>query len=303
MVNRPVTAPDRPAQGPGSGRRGRRVRRWVIALGILVLLLVGADFGAAAYAEHTISQKVRTQLGLTDDPSVTVHGFPFLTQALSGDYSHIGVTASGVPVGDKLHDVGVNADLENVTAPLSDLTSGNTKSIRIGELTGSVTIKAADLARNAPLDKIENLRIEQSSEDYVRNGDPGKSTSSTPTTTTTTTTTGKDTEQDSPTAGVRLSGNVQIAGEKLEIFCFAMIELHGKEISIVPTRLQFGNDKKTTIVPAAVQKALLPNFRASISTANLPLSVTPTAVRVDSGSVTIKGKANDVSFAQLSAKE
>ncbi|MFD9888355.1 DUF2993 domain-containing protein [Amycolatopsis sp. NPDC059027] len=300
MVNRPTTAPGRPAPRPDNGRRGRRIRRWVIALGILILLLVGADFGAAAFAEHTISQKARAQLSLTDDPSVSIHGFPFLTQALSGDYSHITLSAAGLPVGDKLRDVAVNADLKNVTAPLSDLTSGNTKSIKIGDLTAAVTIKAADLARNAPLDKVENLRIEQSTEDYVRNGgESGKST--TPTTTTTTPTDSES--QDSPTAGVRLSGNVQIAGQKVEIFCFAMIELHGKEISIVPTRLQFGNDKETTIVPAAVQKALLPNFRASISTASLPLSVTPTSVRVDSGSVTIKGKANDVSFAQLSAKE
>ncbi|MEV6624524.1 DUF2993 domain-containing protein [Amycolatopsis sp. NPDC051106] len=297
MVSRPVTRDDRPAPRPDARRRGRRARRWVIALVVLVLLLVGADFGAAAYAEHMISQKARTQLQLTDDPSVTIHGFPFLTQALGGDYSHISVSAAGVPVADKLQDVALNAELEDVTAPLSDLTNGNTKAITIGKLTGSVTIKAADLARVAPLDKIKDLRIEPSTADYVENGDSGQSEP----TPTTTTTEGQATQDESST-GVRISGHLQFAGKDLEIFCFAMIEADAKAgaINFVPKRLQFGNDQETTVVPAAVQKALMPNFSASINTKDLPLSVTPTGVRVQSGSVTIKGEAANVSFAELS---
>ncbi|WP_086862618.1 DUF2993 domain-containing protein [Amycolatopsis lexingtonensis] len=297
MVSRPVTRDDRPGPAPDARRRGRRARRWVIALVVLVLLLVGADFGAAAYAEHMISQKARTQLQLTDDPSVTIHGFPFLTQALGGDYRHISVSAAGLPVADKLQDVAVNAELENVSAPLSDLTAGNTKSITIGELTGSVTIKAADLARLSPLDKIKDLRVEPSSTDYVENGDSGQSEPAP------TTTTGADGQPvDESSTGVRISGHLQFAGKDLEIFCFAMIEADAKggTINFVPKRLQFGNDQETTVVPAAVQKALMPNFKASINTKDLPLSVTPTGVRVQSGSVTIKGEATNVSFADLS---
>ena len=297
MVSRPVTRDDRPAPRPDARRRGRRARRWVIALVVLVLLLVGADFGAAAYAEHMISQKARTQLQLTDDPSVTIHGFPFLTQALGGDYSHISVSAAGVPVGDKLQDVALNAELEDVTAPLSDLTNGNTKAITIGKLTGSVTIKAADLARVAPLDKIKDLRIEPATPDYVENGDSGQGEP-----TPTTTTTEGQAAQDESSTGVRISGHLPFAGKDLEIFCFAMIEADAKAgaINFVPKRLQFGNDQETTVVPQAVQKALMPNFSASIKTKDLPLSVTPTGVRVQSGSVTIKGEATNVSFAELS---
>lgn len=297
MVSRPVTRDDRPAPRPDARRRGRRARRWVIALVVLVLLLVGADFGAAAYAEHMISQKARTQLQLTDDPSVTIHGFPFLTQALGGDYRHISVSAAGIPVADKLQDVAVNAELEDVTAPLSDLTNGNTKAITIGKLTGSVTIKAADLARLSPLDKIKDLRIEPASTDYVENGDSGQSEP-----TPTTTTTEGQPEQDESSTGVRISGHLPFAGKDLEIFCFAMIEADAKggSINFVPKRLQFGNDQETTVVPQAVQNALMPNFRAAISTKDLPLSVTPTGVRVQSGSVTVKGEATNVSFADLS---
>ncbi|MFD2492080.1 LmeA family phospholipid-binding protein [Amycolatopsis jiangsuensis] len=271
------------------------MRRWVIALGVVVLVLVGADFGAAAFAEHEISQRARTQLSLSDDPSVDIHGFPFLVEALSGDYSHISVYADGVPVGESLRDVRVSAELEDVTAPLSDIASGKTESVKIGKLTGGVTIKASDIARISPLDKIQNLKIDQSTQSYVKYGDTeeGKQPDPTPTDE-------AGEPADDTTAGMRISGDVQVAGQKVEIFCFALIQLEGKSISIVPHRLQFGNDQSTTTVPDAVQKALLPNFRATIDTSTLPLSVTPTAVRVDSGSVTIKGKATGVSFADLS---
>ena len=290
MVSRPVARDDRPSSGRSAKRGKRRGRGWLIALAVLVVLLVGADFGAAAFAEHTISQKARQQLDLANDPAVTVHGFPFLTQALSGDYSHITINAQGVAVPPKLRDVDFNADMSDVTAPLSDLTSGNTKSIVIGTLKGEVTIKAADIARQAPLDKIENLKIEPVTEDYVRNGDSGQGE-------TKPTATNENGEPvDTASAGIRVSGNVQIAGQKVEIFCFAMIELDGQKIRLEPKRLQFGNDKETTVVPQAVQDALLPNFNATIDTGAMPFSVTPTSVRVNSGSVTIKGEGKNVAF-------
>ncbi|TNC26208.1 DUF2993 domain-containing protein [Amycolatopsis alkalitolerans] len=253
---------------------------------VVIGLLVGADFGLAAFAEHTVSQKAREQLKLAEDPSVTIHGFPFTTQAISGDYRHISLSASGVPI-NQLKDVAVNADLTDVTAPLSDLINGNTDAIKIGELEAQVTIKASDIAKISPLTNIEDLRIEPSSIEYVQTGQDSTGSDGQQQ---------SDDKQDKSEAGIRVSGNVQIAGQKIEIFCFAMIELHGTSIDIVPKRLQYGNDKETTVVPTSVQKALLPNFKTSIDTGNLPFEVTPTAVKVNSGSVTVKGKAQNVTF-------
>jgi hypothetical protein len=299
MVSSPMTRQDRTAP-PSDARRGRRARRWIIVLVVVVGLLVGADFGLAAFAEHEISQKAHDQLGLTQDPSVTIHGFPFTTQALGGDYSHITVYAAGVPVPSaQLKDVEINAELTDVKAPLSDLMAGRVNAITIGKLEAEVTIKATDINGISPLDNVKNLRIEPSSEEYVRTGKDSTATTTTPTTTTDA---NGDATTDSSSAGIRISGDVQIAGQQVEIFCFAMIQLDGTKIQIIPTRLQFGNDKKTTVVPAEVQKVLLPNFRGTISTGGLPFQVTPTAVRVNSGSVTIKGTAKDVTFSGAPAK-
>lgn len=298
MVSSPMTRQDRTAP-PSDARRGRRAKRWIIVLVVVVGLLVGADFGLAAFAEHEISQKAHDQLGLTQDPSVTIHGFPFTTQALGGDYSHITVYAAGVPVPSaKLQDVEINAELTGVKAPLSDLMAGRVNAITIGKLEAEVTIKATDINRISPLDNIKNLRIEPSSEEYVRTGKDSTAT----TTPTTTTDANGDPTTDSSSAGIRISGDVQIAGQQVEIFCFAMIQLDGTNIQIVPTRLQFGNDKKTTVVSPEVQKLLLPNFKGTISTGGLPFKVTPTAVRVNSGSVTIKGTAKNVTFSGAPAE-
>ncbi|WP_245900635.1 LmeA family phospholipid-binding protein [Prauserella shujinwangii] len=280
-------------QARQGNRRGKRTRRVVIVLVVLAGLLVGADFALAAYAEHAVSQKAREQLELSNDPAVTINGFPFATQAISGEYQHITVSAQGIPVGP-LRDVAIRADLRDVTAPLSDLTAGKVNAIEIGDLEGQVTLKESDISRVEPLTNIEDLRIEPSSEDYVRNGDgsgdenepePDESTERT----------------DDSTAGVRLSGYSRIAGERIELFAFAMIELDGSTIRITPHRLQFGNDKETTVVPREVQEALLPNFEADINTGGLPFTVTPTAVQVESGSITIKGEAENVTFAGASA--
>jgi hypothetical protein len=277
-VSTPVTQPHRRAPQSSGRKRGRGLRRLVVVFVVLAGLLVAADFGAAAFAEHTVSQKVREQLGLREDPAVTIHGFPFTTQALSGHYDHISVEASGISVQNTLRDVGLRAQLRDVEAPLSDLTAGNVDNITIGDLQGQVRLKDTDIARVEPLTRIENLRIQPPAT-------PGEAAQD-----------GND-----RTAGVRLTGAVQIAGERIEIVCVAVIELTDHQVRIVPQRVQFGNGERTTVVPPDVQQALLPEFETTINTGGLPFTVTPTAVRVEPGALVVSGQASDVTFAGITA--
>lgn len=300
-------------------RSGRRVRKIVTIVLIVVAVLVGVDFAGAAFAEHTVSQKAREQLNLDNDPEVGIGGFPFLTQAISGEYGHITVEAKSVPVQDVLRDVDVKAELYDVDAPLSDLTQGNVDNITIGRVEGGVTLKASDINRISPLDNIQDLQIAASSESYVRNGEGSGEQS---TDTDDSANTGGDSgdapgagsgdgsgsgdeagqgsdgdDNDDSSAGIRLSGKVQIAGVEQEIFAFAIIELDGTTVKITPHRLQFGNDKETTVVPQAVQQQLLPSFEADINTGDLPFTVTPTAVAASPDGITVRGEAKNVTFA------
>ncbi len=272
------------------------MKRTVIVLVVLLGLLVGADFAAAAFAEHTVSRKSAEQLGLTNDPAVTIHGFPFTTQAMSGEYDRISLSADGVPVQD-LQDVSIDAELHDVTAPLSDLTAGDVSDVVIDRLNGRITLKESDIARVAPLTNIDDLRIEPSSERYVRHGEDGSDEGSGQGGRGGGPDSGADAaDTDDATAGIRLSGKADIAGERIEIFTFAMIELDGTTIRIDPRRIQFGNDRETTVVPEAVQEKLLPQFEADINAGRMPFTVTPTAVSVASGSITLHGEAENVSF-------
>jgi hypothetical protein len=85
-----------PQQQPPVIRRRRR-RGPLIALitlvVILVLLLIG-DFAAKAYTENQMASQVKSSLGLSGKPNVTIQGFPFLTQLIARDFNTVDITAS-----------------------------------------------------------------------------------------------------------------------------------------------------------------------------------------------------------------
>jgi hypothetical protein len=86
-----------PAGPPRRRRRGRRA--WtalIVVVVVLVALFVAADRIAVAYAQDTIASEIQTQANLSAKPSVTIEGFPFLTQVLSRDVRQIDISATSV---------------------------------------------------------------------------------------------------------------------------------------------------------------------------------------------------------------
>jgi LmeA-like phospholipid-binding len=77
-----------------------RVRKLLITLvatvTAVVVGVVGADFGAAIFAEYRLARSVRTAAGLSWDPSVAILGFPFIPQAMRRHYDEIEIKATGV---------------------------------------------------------------------------------------------------------------------------------------------------------------------------------------------------------------
>ena len=88
--------------GPGRPpRRRRRGRGWIALLSTLVVLavlFVIADQVAKAYAQNMIASKIQSS-GLNTKPSVTIEGFPFLTQVAEHDVRAIDISASNVQAG------------------------------------------------------------------------------------------------------------------------------------------------------------------------------------------------------------
>jgi hypothetical protein len=83
------------------GRRKRRVRRSVMAVfGVIVILilLVIVDRVALAITENDMAGQF-TANGFPVKPSVSIKGFPFLTQLAAKDFNHVDISASNVPAG------------------------------------------------------------------------------------------------------------------------------------------------------------------------------------------------------------
>ena len=62
------------------------------------MLLVGLDFGAKAFAESQAATQIQKQ-GFPKKPSVSIAGFPFLTQAISRNFHQVTISSSDIPEG------------------------------------------------------------------------------------------------------------------------------------------------------------------------------------------------------------
>ncbi|WP_083753934.1 LmeA family phospholipid-binding protein [Actinosynnema sp. ALI-1.44] len=287
-------------QRPGKPKRSK-TRPLVITLVILAALLVGVDFGAAAVAEYQVSKRAKEAFNLADDPAVTVRGFPFLTQAIGGEYDHITVDAKGVPIKDILKDVEVHADLRGVQAPLSDLLAGRTESISVKEIEGQLRVKEADFNRALQSKKlpvrttdITNVTISPVSEKRVlATGDAEDELDEKADQE------ALKQETEDTTAGVRIGAKLDIAGQSTDIAVYAIVSLVNQKIQVAPKRISLANSIGNNLLGQAIQQQLLPRFAVDLDPGTLPVAITPTAVQVDPGSLSLKGKAENVKLRGL----
>ncbi|MFG2006557.1 DUF2993 domain-containing protein [Spirillospora sp. NPDC048911] len=120
---------------------------------VLLILLIGgviaADRVGVRVAQDEIGKQVAAQYNLQQRPEVKIHGFPFLTQAIGGEYDQIDVklgqwTDRGVTVGD------VTIEMRGVQAPLSEVTSGNAGNVTARTATASAVIPYSVIKARAP---------------------------------------------------------------------------------------------------------------------------------------------------------
>ncbi|HXW86635.1 MAG TPA: DUF2993 domain-containing protein [Streptosporangiaceae bacterium] len=147
----------------------RRARRWLVAVVVIVAALVGLDFGARVAAESVMASKIEQQ-GLPSKPSVSIDGFPFLTQVASRDFRRVTITASNVPAGP------VTITTISAAASSIRLNSYAFSSGTIGSLSGTALISFASLGNTlttqfGPLGSLLNgtgLQLTDAGPDEVR---------------------------------------------------------------------------------------------------------------------------------------
>jgi hypothetical protein len=132
-----TASPTRVMRSPRPGRR--RARRWVIAFVIIVVVLVVLDFAARVAAENVMASKIQQQ-GLQHKPSVTIDGFPFLTQLASKNFQQVNLTAADQTEGP-VTVTSINATAHNIKLNSYAFSSGT-----IGSLSGTALISFSSLA-------------------------------------------------------------------------------------------------------------------------------------------------------------
>ncbi len=125
------------------------MRKLLIVVIVLAGLLVAADRVAVVVADRQIAGRVQSAYNLPSKPSVSVQGFPFLTQVASGDYHQIDVSIGSLST-DGVQVNGLTAELSGVRAPLSALLGHGSSSITAAQVTGSGTVPFSSVRSHLP---------------------------------------------------------------------------------------------------------------------------------------------------------
>lgn len=133
---------------PQQLKRRSRGRKWLVWIVVIVVVLVGLDFGAKAFAEHEIASQM-TSHGFPAKPSVSIAGFPFLTQVVARDIHQITISSSDIKEGPvTVTSLNVVADSVKVNSSFQGGTTGpvhGTVLISLGSL-GNALSQAGPLA-------------------------------------------------------------------------------------------------------------------------------------------------------------
>jgi hypothetical protein len=122
------------------------VRRLLLVLAILLVVLVGLDFGGRWFSETQINRAIERNLEVPVTTATTdIGGFSFLWQAVTGRWTDISVRATGLqPPRVAVSEADVR--LADVRLPLSDALSGSIDRLTAGTADGHAVITAKALS-------------------------------------------------------------------------------------------------------------------------------------------------------------
>ncbi|MEJ2863475.1 LmeA family phospholipid-binding protein [Actinomycetospora flava] len=262
------------------------MRGCLISLLVIVAVVVGVDFGARWVAEDRVGAALQDALSLPNQPDVDVRGFPFLTQALSGQYDDVGLSAPGIRYGE-LRDITLTADLSGVSVPTANLIDGQVREIPADQVVASARVNPTDLARlldvgDLTIEPLTAADLEQLRADADAD-DSGASGSS------------SALADVDPANAVRLNSTRTIAGQQVQVSVIATFRLSGGRITLQARDIRAeGGAGQAGQVAAAALRRQLSGFSTSVDPGQLPFSITATELRAEDGELVVSGTARDV---------
>jgi len=164
------------------------------AVAVVPTGLAAADRVTATVVAGLVADRIRTQEALPTSPTVTIGGFPFLTQALCGTYSDVRVTVAELRRGSvALTDL--TAHLHGVRVPLANVLRGSVRDVPVDDADAKALLTYADLTAALPAERLSLS------------------------------------EQD---GRVRLHGSVMVFGQRLAGSAVGEVRVEGNRLTIIP---------------------------------------------------------------------
>jgi hypothetical protein len=115
------------------------MRTLLVVLLLLLGLAVVADRVGVGVAEDRVAATIAERGGLSGRPDVQIEGFPFLTQAIGGEYEEVRISLTAADLGQP---EGTRADvtLRGVHVPLSAVLSGSVAEVPVDRVDGTATL-------------------------------------------------------------------------------------------------------------------------------------------------------------------
>ena len=278
--NQPVSRAERTGTTPVS--QNVRVRKLLIGVLATVLAVavcaVGADFGAAIYAEYRLARSVRSAANLQHDPSVAILGFPFTTQALDRHYDEVEIRANGVDQA-VVGKTSLEATLHGIDLPDGSWLIGPDATLQTGKAESRIIIDSTHLGRFMD---IPDLLVEA----------PTRESNDA---------TGGTTESGiSSSRGVVFTGTPEKADFHDRVSIAVDLEVTGAEqttLVMTATGLLTGPGTADQDVPDDKKDAVLAAFSASLPGQKLPFGLAPTAQGARGSDIIIEGIAEGVTLA------
>ncbi|ETA91313.1 hypothetical protein O974_19025 [Mycobacterium avium 11-0986] len=254
--------------------RVRKVLIGVAATAILVAVValgaIGVDYGTSIYAEYRLSSSVRRAADLGTDPFVAIVAFPFLPQALRGNYNQLEIKANAVS-----HAMTGKATLEATMysvdlAQASWLIAPDAK-LAVRKLESRIIIDSTHLGRYL---NISDLMVEA----------PPKETN--------TATGGITASGISGSHGLVFTGTPKSAGFDHRVSVSVDLSIAPDDPATVvftPTGVLTGSDTADQSVPADKHDAVLHAFSGRLPNQRLPFGVAPTTEGARGSDVIIEG--------------
>ncbi|MGY1770514.1 LmeA family phospholipid-binding protein [Blastococcus sp. SYSU D00813] len=127
------------------------MRALLVVLVVLVGLAAVADRVAVGVAEDRVAEAIADEGELAGTPEVSIEGWPFLTQALGGDYEDVRIRLTAADL-DQPEGTSADVRLQGVHVPLSDVLGGSVTEIPVDRIDGTVTLSYELLSRELGTD-------------------------------------------------------------------------------------------------------------------------------------------------------